>query len=147
MKSPSALEVGSGKPLTPRSLSSFTSDASKLMAEPDKYKRDIIRDYANYDSQVYAPITRLGSTMDRNAADFEAKPEILASLEGLMELEATLPRQMTTTMIKKPTGTKHADPAAARKDATLGKHLAFMDTARQEGRVTLRKGVGVNAIL
>ena len=109
---------------------------TEALAEPDKYKRDIIRDYANYDSQVYAPITRLGSTMDRNAADFEAKPEILASLEGLMELEATLPRQMTTTMIKKPTGTKHADPAAARKDATLGKHLAFMDTAIQKKKDT-----------
>lgn len=121
-----------------RALRKLTDGRKRMeaLAEPDKYKRDIIRDYANYDSQVYAPITRLGSTMDRNAADFEAKPEILASLEGLMELEATLPRQMTTTMIKKPTGTKHADPAAARKDATLGKHLAFMDTAIQKKKDT-----------
>ena len=121
-----------------RALRKLTDGRKRMeaLAEPDKYKRDIIRDYANYDSQVYAPITRLGSTMDRNAADFEAKPEILASLEGLMELEATLPRQMTTTMIKKPTGRKHADPAAARKDATLGKHLAFMDTAIQKKKDT-----------
>ena len=117
-----------------RALRKLTDGRKRMeaLAEPDKFKRDIISDYGNFDSQVYAPITRLGSTVDRNAADFEAKPEILASLEGLMELEATLPQSMTTTMIKKPSGRKAADPHAARKDAALGKHLSFMDTAIQK---------------
>ena len=117
-----------------QALRKLTDNRKRLeaLADPDKFKRDIIKDYANYDSHVYAPITRLGSTLDRNAAAFDARPEILASLEGLMELEATLPQSMTTTMIKKPSGRKAADPHAARKDATLGKHLAFMDTAIQK---------------
>ena len=116
-----------------RALRKLTDGRKRMeaLAEPDKFKRDIIRDYANYDSQVYAPITRLGATTDRNAAAFEAKPEILASLEGLMELEATLPQQMTTTMIKKPSGAR-AKGEAGRTAAVLSQHLAFMDTAIQK---------------
>jgi hypothetical protein len=111
-----------------RSLRKLTE--SRLKMENRKEKRDIIRDYSTYDSQVYAPITRLGSIADRNAAQFEAKPQILSTLEGLMELEATLPRKMTTINVKKPGG--HTKGSDGRKSAALSKHLAFMDAAIQK---------------
>lgn len=112
-----------------RSLRKLTEHRQNT--ENRKHQRDIIRDYSTYDSQVYAPIARLGSIVDRNAAQFESKPQILQSLEGLMELEATLPRKMTTIDVKKP-GDAGAKGSGGRKSQAMAKHLAFMDAAIQK---------------
>ena len=53
-------------------------------------KRDIIEEYANYGSTVYAPITRDGLSLDKKANKYEVQPEALSSYAGLQELHNVL---------------------------------------------------------
>ncbi len=51
------------------------------------YKRDIINDYADFGSQVYAGISREGLTLDKLANKYEVQPVALNNLAGLEEIE------------------------------------------------------------
>lgn len=53
-------------------------------------KRDIIEEYANFGSTVYAPITRDGLSLDKKANKYEVQPEALSSYAGLQELHNVL---------------------------------------------------------
>jgi hypothetical protein len=53
-------------------------------------KRDIIEDYANFGSTVYAPITRDGLSLDKMANKYEVQPEALSSYQGIEELSRSL---------------------------------------------------------
>lgn len=57
-------------------------------------KRDIIEDYANFGSTVYAPITRDGLSLDKKANKYEVQPEALSTYVGLQELTRTLPAKV-----------------------------------------------------
>ena len=57
-------------------------------------KRDIIEDYANFGSTVYAPITREGLSLDKKANKYEVQPEALSTYVGLNELSRTLPAKV-----------------------------------------------------
>lgn len=46
-------------------------------------KRDIIEEYDNFGSTVYAPITRDGLSLDKKANKYEVQPEALSSYAGL----------------------------------------------------------------
>jgi len=54
-------------------------------------KRDIIEEYANFGSSVYAPITRDGLSLDKKANKYEVQPEALSSYTGIDELSRSLP--------------------------------------------------------
>jgi len=58
-------------------------------------KRDIIEEYDNFGSNVYAPITRDGLSLDKKANKYEVQPEALSSYAGLQELHEVL-------LVKKP---------------------------------------------
>ena len=62
-------------------------------------KRDIIEDYANFGSTVYAPITRDGLSLDKKANKYEVQPEALSSYNGLNELSRSLPNKIYDTRI------------------------------------------------
>lgn len=49
--------------------------------------RDIIEDYGNYGSNVYAGISREGLTLDKLANKYEVQPVALNSYNGLLEIE------------------------------------------------------------
>jgi len=53
-------------------------------------KRDIIEEYANFGSTVYAPITRQGLSLDKKANKYEVQPEALSSYSGLNDLHKVL---------------------------------------------------------
>jgi hypothetical protein len=42
-------------------------------------RRDLIEDYANFGSAVYAPITRDGLSLDKKANKYEVQPEALST--------------------------------------------------------------------
>nr|XP_020032114.1 protein MAATS1 [Castor canadensis] len=65
-------------------------------------RRDIIRDYSDYASQVYGPLSRLGRFPDNNSEDFVVKNHYLNTYEGLVELESCLPDFVTQPRIKPP---------------------------------------------
>lgn len=57
-------------------------------------KRDLIEDYANFGSTVYAPITREGLSLDKKANKYEVQPEALSTYVGLQELSKSLPAKV-----------------------------------------------------
>ncbi len=83
-----------------RKLSTKRQIAESKLYNP-KQKRNVIRDYTNFASNVYAPIKRLGATMpsqqhliSNHKADF--------SLNSLRGLEHTLPRKIKSMDIPEP---------------------------------------------
>lgn len=91
-------------------------------------KRDVIEEYANPASGVYAPVTRLGRHPDRDKhADYEAATADLTSMGSLMHLEATLPRSATATSARRP---REGAPrsTAERMDRTIADGLEKMAT-------------------
>jgi len=62
-------------------------------------KRDIIEDYANFGSTVYAPITRDGLSLDKKANKYEVQPEALSSYQGIEELSKSLPAKVFQSKI------------------------------------------------
>uniref|UniRef100_A0A7N5KLP2 Cilia- and flagella-associated protein 91 n=1 Tax=Ailuropoda melanoleuca TaxID=9646 RepID=A0A7N5KLP2_AILME len=65
-------------------------------------RRNIIRDYCDYASQVYGPLSRLGRFPDNNSEDFVVKNHYLNTYEGLVELESCLPDFVTQPRIRPP---------------------------------------------
>ncbi|KAL5020064.1 hypothetical protein ScPMuIL_002956 [Solemya velum] len=65
-------------------------------------RRDVVRDYSNYESQTYAPLTRVGVFLDRGSEQFVVKSRHLSTYQGLLELEASLPDFVTQPRIKAP---------------------------------------------
>eukprot|EP00933_Yihiella_yeosuensis_P002210 TRINITY_DN10365_c0_g1_i1.p1 TRINITY_DN10365_c0_g1~~TRINITY_DN10365_c0_g1_i1.p1 ORF type:complete len:706 (+),score=174.39 TRINITY_DN10365_c0_g1_i1:134-2251(+) len=53
-------------------------------------KRDVISDYADFTSHVYAPLARHGHVPDYNTARIEVQPTDLSSFPGLVQLEQSL---------------------------------------------------------
>lgn len=53
-------------------------------------KRDIISDYANFASRVYAGITREGLSLDKIANKYEVQPGALTNYTGMQELSETI---------------------------------------------------------
>lgn len=56
----------------------------------DKFKRDIILQYASFGSKVYAPLTRDGHNPDRHPFKLELQSDFLTTYEGLSELETQI---------------------------------------------------------
>ena len=69
----------------------------------NEYKpRNIIEEYSNYDTEVYAPMTRHGYFPDKNADNYQVKNKYLDTYQGLLELEASLPSYVLKLNIKSP---------------------------------------------
>ncbi|XP_072820489.1 cilia- and flagella-associated protein 91 isoform X1 [Vicugna pacos] len=96
-------------------------------------RRNIIKDYSDYGSQVYGPLSRLGRFPDNNSEDFVVKNHYLSTYEGLVELESCLPDFVTQPRIKPPkpkvTTTKDGFlKRAARMDRELAEvHKALLE--------------------
>mmetsp|Transcript_25108 Transcript_25108/g.78157 ORF Transcript_25108/g.78157 Transcript_25108/m.78157 type:complete len:705 (+) Transcript_25108:91-2205(+) len=60
-------------------------------AEKTSTKRDVISEYADCASQVYAPLARHGHVPDSKTAKIEVQPADLATFPGLVQLERSLP--------------------------------------------------------
>lgn len=56
----------------------------------DRFKRDIILEYASFGSKVYAPLTRDGHNPDRHPFKLELESDYLTTYEGLSELETQI---------------------------------------------------------
>ena len=65
-------------------------------------RRDVINDYTNYDSQTYAPMSRVGVFLDRGSEQYVVKSSYLSTYQGLLELEASLPDFVTRPRVQAP---------------------------------------------
>uniref|UniRef100_A0A7S3S7V1 Cilia- and flagella-associated protein 91 n=1 Tax=Emiliania huxleyi TaxID=2903 RepID=A0A7S3S7V1_EMIHU len=78
-----------------------------------KEPRDIVGEYADYGSQVYAPLDRKGLslTQDKLADRFETRAPQLEDYNGLCELEASLPSSAFEVRVSKPKPAAVVGPA------------------------------------
>lgn len=65
-------------------------------------RRDIIKEYTNFASQTYAPLSRIGYFPDNHSERYVVKNFYLNTFAGLCELEASLPDSVTQVEIKAP---------------------------------------------
>uniref|UniRef100_A0A667XE55 Cilia- and flagella-associated protein 91 n=1 Tax=Myripristis murdjan TaxID=586833 RepID=A0A667XE55_9TELE len=65
-------------------------------------RRDIIKEYTDYSSQTYAPLTRRGVFPDSNTRRNVVKSRFLDTYEGLLELEAGLPASLMEPCVRAP---------------------------------------------
>jgi len=99
-----------------KAIRKLIKSSNKRMAnvpDPSKHgkvegaKRDIIQDYSDCGSHSWAPLSRNGVFPDRNAeqnniVNNENTNRSLNTLNGLIELEASLPRSVTDVMVTPP---------------------------------------------
>mmetsp|Transcript_2000 Transcript_2000/g.4511 ORF Transcript_2000/g.4511 Transcript_2000/m.4511 type:complete len:591 (-) Transcript_2000:95-1867(-) len=62
----------------------------RQQAETTSRKRDVIAEYTDYNSQVYAPLARHGHVPDSNTAKIEVQLADLSSYPGLVQLEQSI---------------------------------------------------------
>ncbi|XP_063070016.1 cilia- and flagella-associated protein 91 [Engraulis encrasicolus] len=65
-------------------------------------RRDIVKDYCDYGSATYAPLSRVGVFPDRDSQRHVVKSPLLDTYEGLVQLEANLPASVLQPCIKAP---------------------------------------------
>ncbi|KAM7127301.1 cilia- and flagella-associated protein 91 isoform 2-T9 [Ciconia maguari] len=65
-------------------------------------RRDIIKEYTDFASQIYAPLSRIGYFPDNHSECYVVKNFYLNTFAGLCELEASLPDSVTQLKIKAP---------------------------------------------
>ena len=65
-------------------------------------RRDILKDYSDPASQVYAPLSRVGVFLDRGSDQFNVKSRHLTTYQGLLELEDSLPDYVLRPRIQAP---------------------------------------------
>lgn len=75
---------------------------AKSNVENKLERRQIITEYSDPGSQVYAPMTRIGVFMDRGCEQYVVKSKYLTTYRGLLELEAFLPDSVTQPRIRAP---------------------------------------------
>ncbi|NXQ91109.1 CFA91 protein, partial [Nyctibius grandis] len=65
-------------------------------------RRDIIKEYTDFASQTYAPLSRIGFFPDNHSERYVVKSFYLNTFAGLCELEACLPDSVTQVKIQAP---------------------------------------------
>uniref|UniRef100_A0A8D0B6B2 Cilia- and flagella-associated protein 91 n=1 Tax=Salvator merianae TaxID=96440 RepID=A0A8D0B6B2_SALMN len=88
-------------------------------------RRNVISDYTNYESQPYAPLSRIGYFPDNHADRFIVKNPFLNTYKGLLDLEASLPDSVfqARTEAPKPKSTTTKD-GFIKRSARLEMELA-----------------------
>jgi hypothetical protein len=104
-------------------------------AEPKVDRRNIIAEYHDFGSTVYAPVLREGAaSFDNNPAmaQFEQKSSENASLEALNMLETTIDPALFEASLQVPRGRKMR-AVDQRKEMQVLKHLEHMDNIIKSG--------------
>lgn len=107
------------------------SDGRKAVdAEESRAKRDIVRDYADYSSSVYAPVTREGKvTQDKLSHQYEIDPALLSGLQRIEALEASLPESALHARVARPPRDKEHLTLEERKSKKIRDALDHMDAS------------------
>ena len=108
---------------------------ARQKAEPKVQRRDIISEYHDFGSSVYAPVLREGAaSFDHNPIikQFERETMEYSDLEGLDALEQSMDPSLLEAKIQVP-GKKNMRAVDERKEMTVLKHLEHMDNIIKNG--------------
>ena len=98
-------------------------------------KRDIIADYANFKSNVYAPKTRLGLYVDRDAQKYDTNAKDLSSYDGIVGLEKTMSSSLAD--LRKNKGLKYKTTnVMKRRKRVVRNHLDHIYNLIEKGKGT-----------
>ncbi|KAM5125526.1 cilia- and flagella-associated protein 91 [Mantella aurantiaca] len=86
-------------------------------------KRDVIQEYANYASQTYAPLSRIGFSPDLLSAQYSVQSPFLDSYQGLLDLEANLPDFVTQPRVPSPKARTTTRDGFLKRQALLDRQL------------------------
>mmetsp|Transcript_5552 Transcript_5552/g.15514 ORF Transcript_5552/g.15514 Transcript_5552/m.15514 type:complete len:520 (-) Transcript_5552:2338-3897(-) len=123
-----------------RKLAKARAKASKTLPGERGRQRDIISDYADYSSTVYAPVLRDGRGKDANPRKFDitARAAPFRNVDGVNALTASVPLRAVTVNTKPPemTATGLGDTTASVHDGkqTLKSDLELMERLIQTRR-------------
>ncbi|XP_069802411.1 cilia- and flagella-associated protein 91 isoform X2 [Dendropsophus ebraccatus] len=95
-------------------------------------RRDVIRDYTDYSSQTYAPLSRIGNFPDRLSEQFIVKSPFLNSYQGLLDLEANLPDFVTQPRIRAPRPRSTTKDGFLKRQAVLERQMKQVHEALVE---------------
>merc|ERR1719443_1002914 len=107
----------------------------RTKTETKPAKRDVIAEYADFTSQVYAPLARHGHVPDSNTARIEVQPADLTTFPGLVQLEQSLPAHLLRATDKHPKEMTKAIKSSyqVRKDTEMANALkTAMDGIKKE---------------
>mmetsp|Transcript_28860 Transcript_28860/g.65224 ORF Transcript_28860/g.65224 Transcript_28860/m.65224 type:complete len:707 (-) Transcript_28860:117-2237(-) len=103
-------------------------------AEKTTRKRDVIAEYADFTSQVYAPLARHGHIPDSNTAKIEVQPADLATFPGLVQLERSLPPSLLRASDK-----HKKDPEKASKSSYERRKELEMTNAQKSAMESIKR--------
>ncbi len=131
-------------------LRKLTKSRAAVRVDSGITKRDIIGDYANFSSKVYAPIVRDGAALEAQTRRYDVlkRTEALDSIKSIERLEATIPLGMTHTNVRKPLGAEQAKTGPERTVVKICADLQSMSallTRESEGAETGDNGPEVAA--
>ncbi|KAK5665964.1 hypothetical protein QVD99_007584 [Batrachochytrium dendrobatidis] len=98
-------------------------------------KRDIITDYADHGSRVYAPKAREGTFADKASSTLQIKIEELESYSALVELEKSFSPFVLTAKTQLPKWKSSAKSCASRKELHIQTQLENMALKLQERNI------------
>uniref|UniRef100_K3X4B1 Cilia- and flagella-associated protein 91 n=1 Tax=Globisporangium ultimum (strain ATCC 200006 / CBS 805.95 / DAOM BR144) TaxID=431595 RepID=K3X4B1_GLOUD len=107
-----------------------------LLASPSKAKRDIIQEYTDFGSKVYAPVTRNGKSGKVDILEVGIGKQQYKQIESLIELEAAVPPRMLLSSKLKPPE-KSVRTAKERKQAAIEAHLLKMESIIKKSKETI----------
>ncbi|TMW57382.1 hypothetical protein Poli38472_003307 [Pythium oligandrum] len=90
-------------------------------------KRDIINEYTDFGSHVYAPVTRAGKSGKSDIKEVGIEKDQYLQLETLHDFETRIPSKLLTSTKQKP-ATKVVKTAKDRRQATIEAHLLKMES-------------------
>jgi len=104
-------------------LRKMQNERQKVEQKPAK--RDVITEYADFTSHVYAPLARHGHVPDSNTARIEVQPADLTTFPGLVQLEQSLPAHLLRASDKHPKEIQKKAKSSyqVRKDAEMANAL------------------------
>lgn len=102
--------------------------------EPKFERRNIIADYTNFASEVYAPKARNGAFKDTAAATVQLKVENVDNFYGLENLEKAIGGRVYNPNLAPPSANKIKSPSD-RKELHMQHQLAIMDQKLKERKL------------
>jgi hypothetical protein len=101
--------------------------------EPKSLKRDIIDEYSQFASSVYAPRQIVGKYPDSKSCIIKMDPVDLNTVQGLSQLERSLPKSITSDVELRPTKATRSTHSN-RKDKVVAAYLEDMDRILKLGK-------------
>ncbi|GAQ85930.1 hypothetical protein KFL_002610160 [Klebsormidium nitens] len=107
---------------------------ARTQGEKSLTKRDIIEEYADYGSRVYAPITRAGAALTGKGLEINSAVVEPASLPGVAHLERSLSRKTLPRVTSPNASTKKLSLVDAREQSTTRAQLKHIDNLLQTSK-------------